>query len=107
MDQGPIFAMAASKADGPLANKNLRQSCASSTGITMYSSTEVTSVFQGTVMAESPNRNATNGANATTMMLSFKATCDKVNSGSPPVSRLQTKTIAVQGAAASKISPAT
>jgi hypothetical protein len=41
-----------------------------------------------------------------TMMLSFKATCDRVNSGSPLVSRLQTKTIAVQGAAASRIRPA-
>ena len=34
------------------------------------------------------------------MMVSFSATCDSVNSGSPLVSRLQTKTIAVQGAAA-------
>ena len=34
-------------------------------------------------------------------------TCDSVNTGSPPVSRLQTNTIAVQGAAASRIRPAT
>ena len=40
------------------------------------------------------------------MMVSFSATCDSVNSGSPSVSRLQTNTIAVQGAAASRISPA-
>lgn len=41
------------------------------------------------------------------MMLSLSATCDSVNSGSPPVSRLQTNTIAVQGAAASRMRPAT
>jgi hypothetical protein len=40
------------------------------------------------------------------MMLSFSATCDSVNKGSPWVRRLQTNTIAVQGAAASRISPA-
>ena len=57
-------------------------------------------------MAEMPSRKATSGAKATIMMLSFKATCDSVNSGSPLVSRLQTKTIAVQGAAASRIRPA-
>ena len=40
------------------------------------------------------------------MMLSFNATCDSVNNGSPLLSRLHTNTIAVHGAAASKISPA-
>ena len=74
--------------------------------MTMYSTTEVSKVSHGTVMAESPSKNATRGANAITMMLSFSATCDKVNSGSPPVNRLQTNTMAVQGAAASRISPA-
>ena len=39
------------------------------------------------------------------MMVSFSATWDSVNSGSPSDSRLQTNTIAVQGAAASKIKP--
>jgi hypothetical protein len=47
------------------------------------------------------------GAKASTMMVSFSATCDSVNAGSPPVSRLQTNTIAVHGAAASRIRPAT
>ena len=60
----------------------------------------------GTVMAEMPSKNATSGANATTMMLSFSATCDSVNSGSPPVRRLHTNTMAVQGAAASRMRPA-
>ena len=46
------------------------------------------------------------GANATTMIASLSATCDKVNTGSPRVKRLQTNTIAVQGAAARMISPA-
>ena len=65
------------------------------------------SVSQGTVIAERPRSKATSGAKANTMMVSFRATCDSVNSGLPPVSRLQTNTIAVQGAAASRIRPAT
>ncbi|CKS56133.1 Uncharacterised protein [Mycobacterium tuberculosis] len=61
----------------------------------------------GTVMAERPSNRPTMGAKANTMMASFNATCDSVKTGSPPVNRLQTKTIAVQGAAASRIKPAT
>ena len=61
----------------------------------------------GTVIDDRPSSSATIGANANTMMVSFSATCDSVNSGWPLVSRLQTNTIAVQGAAASRISPAT
>jgi hypothetical protein len=76
------------------------------TGITMYSTTDVISVSHGTVMAEIPSRKPTRGAKAITMMLSFRATCDNVNSGSPLVSLLHTNTIAVHGAAASRISPA-
>jgi hypothetical protein len=40
------------------------------------------------------------------MMPSLSATCVSVNSGSPPLSRLQTNTMAVHGAAASRIRPA-
>ena len=76
------------------------------TGITMYRTTDVISVSQGTVIAEMPSRKPTRGAKATTMMLSFSATCDSVNSGSPLVRRLHTNTMAVHGAAASRISPA-
>jgi len=72
----------------------------------MYSATEASSVSHGTAMADRPSKKPTSGANATTMMLSLSATCDSVNSGSPPVSRLHTNTMAVQGAAASRISPA-
>jgi len=72
----------------------------------MYKTTEVTRVAQGTVIAEMPSKKATRGANANTMMVSLSATCERVNSGSPFVSRLQTKTMAVQGAAASRIRPA-
>jgi hypothetical protein len=57
-------------------------------------------------MADMPKSSPTSGAKATTMMVSFNATCDSVNRGSPSVRRLQTNTIAVQGAAASKIKPA-
>ena len=72
----------------------------------MYSTTEVSNVPQGTMMAEMPSNRPTNGAKATTMTVSFSATCESVKSGSPSVNRLHTNTIAVQGAAASKINPA-
>ena len=72
----------------------------------MYRTTDVISVSQGTVMDDRPSSSATMGAKANTMMVSLRATCDSVKSGCPLVSRLQTKTIAVHGAAASRISPA-
>ena len=46
------------------------------------------------------------GAKAKTMMVSLSATCDSVKYGSPSVSLLHTNTMAVQGAAASRIRPA-
>ena len=98
--------MTESNFSGPFANSALRMSCAKTTGMTMYNTTEVMSVSHGTMMADSPKRKATSGANATTMMASFNATCDRVNSGWPLVSRLHTNTMAVQGAAASKMRPA-
>ncbi len=73
----------------------------------MYSTTEMMSVSHGTTMADRPSSRPTMGAKATIMMASFKATCDSVKYGSPPVSRLHTNTIAVHGAAASRIRPAT
>ena len=60
----------------------------------------------GTVIAEMPSSSATIGAKAKIMIASFSATCDSVKYGSPSVSRLHTNTIAVQGAAASRIRPA-
>ncbi|MNQ89456.1 hypothetical protein D3C85_1047640 [compost metagenome] len=72
----------------------------------MYRPTDTNNVSHGTVMADSPSNRPTNGAKANTMMVSFSATWDSVNTGSPPVSRLQTNTMAVQGAAANRISPA-
>jgi hypothetical protein len=39
----------------PLGSSALRQSCARITGMTMYSTTEVSSVSHGTVMAEMPS----------------------------------------------------
>ena len=62
---------------------------------------------QGTLMDESPSSSATSGAKARTMIASFSATWESVNKGSPRHSWLQTKTMAVQGAAASRIRPAT
>ena len=62
---------------------------------------------QGTVIDDSPSSRATIGAKANTMIVSFNATWVSVKYGSPLVSWLQTNTIAVQGAAASRIRPAT
>ena len=76
------------------------------TGTTMYSPTEMASVAHGTVIEEMPSSSATSGANATTMMASFKATWLRVNAASPRHRLLHTNTIAVHGAAASRISPA-
>jgi hypothetical protein len=73
----------------------------------MYRTTEVSSVSHGTLIDATPSSRATSGAKANTMMVSLSATCDNVKYGSPLVSRLQTNTIAVQGAAASRMRPAT
>jgi len=73
----------------------------------MYSPTEISSVDQGTVMEEMPSNSPTIGANATTMIASFSATWLKVKRGSPSQRWLHTNTIAVHGAAASRIRPAT
>ena len=57
-------------------------------------------------MADRPSRSPTIGAKANTMMASFSATWDSVKCGSPFVRFDQTNTIAVQGAAARRMSPA-
>jgi multidrug efflux pump subunit AcrB len=62
--------------------------------------------LQGTVIAERPSSGPTIGAKATTMIASLSATWLSVKCGSPSVRLLQTNTIAVQGAAASRIEPA-
>jgi hypothetical protein len=67
MDQGPIFASAASNAAWPRASSILRHHCARMTGITMYSTTDVMSVAQGTTIADRPRSSATIGANANTI----------------------------------------
>ena len=73
----------------------------------MVAPTEMASVVQGTVMEERPSSRATNGANATTMMASFNATWLRVKAASPRHRLLHTNTIAVHGAAASRMRPAT
>ena len=60
----------------------------------------------GTVIADSPSRRPTIGAKATTMIASLSATWLSVKFGSPLVRLLQTKTIAVHGAAARMMRPA-
>jgi hypothetical protein len=57
-------------------------------------------------MAERPSSRPTIGAKATIMIASFSATWLRVKCGSPLVRLLQTKTMAVQGAAARMIRPA-
>ena len=59
------------------------------------------------IQAESSDALAAIGAKATTMTRSLSATWLRVNCGSPSHRSLHTNTIAVHGAAASRISPAT
>jgi hypothetical protein len=84
----------------------LRQAWAMANGMAMYMTTEMISVSHGTTIAETPSSSATSGAKANSMIRSLSATCVSVKFGSPFDRLLQTKTMAVQGAAASRISPA-
>ncbi|MNV11112.1 hypothetical protein D3C71_1016640 [compost metagenome] len=72
----------------------------------MYSDTDSSSVSHGTLIADRPSSSATTGAYATTMIASFNATWLRVKLASPRQRLLHTNTMAVQGAAASRISPA-
>jgi hypothetical protein len=76
------------------------------TGMTMNMTTEMTSVSQGTTIDDKPSSNPTIGAKAKTMTVSLSATWLRVKCGSPSQRFDQTKTIAVQGAAARMIRPA-
>jgi len=58
------------------------------------------------VILDMPSSKPTTGAKAKIMITSLRATCDSVKYASPLLSRLQTNTIAVHGAAASRIRPA-
>ena len=75
-------------------------------GITTNSTTDNISVSHGTNTFETPSRNFTMGTNATGIMRSLVATCTTVYAGSPLVSALHTKTIAVQGTAPNSTAPA-
>ena len=69
--------------------------------------TEYSSTANGTCSPDAPvTRNFTIGAKATSMMRSLTDTCTSVYAGSPSARYDQTKTIAVQGAAARMITPA-
>ncbi len=83
-----------------------RRAWAIASKITTYMITDNTRVFHGTVMGATPGNRPTVGARANTIMVSFSATWLRVNSGSPLDKWLQTSTMAVHGAAASKMSPA-
>ena len=76
-------------------------------GTMMYRPTDSSRVAQGTVIAETPSSRATIGANANTITASFRATWLSVKLGSPSTRLDHTKTIAVHGAAPSRIRPAT
>ena len=72
----------------------------------MYITTDNSKVSHGTGMADTPSRKATIGAKAKTITRSFSATCEIVKLALPRHRLLHTKTIAVQGAAPSRIRPA-
>ncbi len=76
-------------------------------GTMMYIATDSSSVSQGTGMADTPSSSATMGAKANTITTSLSATCETVKFALPRHRLLQTKTIAVQGAAPSRMRPAT
>ena len=57
-------------------------------------------------MSVTPNNRATSGAKAKIMITSLSATCTSVYVASPRVSCDQTNTMAVHGAAPSRIRPA-
>ena len=75
-------------------------------GMTMYITTESSSVSQGTGIEDTPSSSATIGAKANTITTSFSATWVRVKLALPLQRLLHTKTIAVQGAAPSRIKPA-
>ena len=75
-------------------------------GITTNRNTLRNSVLYGTVTFDTPRRNFTMGTNATRIIRSLVATCTTVYAGLPLVNLLQTKTMAVQGAAPSNTAPA-
>lgn len=60
----------------------------------------------GAEMSVTPDRKAMSGAKATTLIRLFTETCTRVQFASPLVSCDQTNTMAVQGAASSRISSA-
>ena len=60
----------------------------------------------GTVIEDRPSSSPTIGAKATTMIVSLSATWLSVKCGSPSTRFDQTNTMAVQGAAASRMRPA-
>ena len=106
MEKGAIRANAASYVAVPRLSNHHRHAWASASGIRMYITTDSNNVSHGTLIDDTPSSSATKGAKATTIIRSFRATCVKVKLGSPSVKLLHTNTIAVQGAAASRIRPA-
>src|SRR5690606_6365733 len=107
-DTGPSRCSRTASAPGPARRSTAARSTAATiTGTTMYNPTDSSSVAHGTVMDDSPSSSPTIGANANTMIASLSATWLSVNCGSPSHRWLQTNTMAVHGAAASRISPAT
>ena len=65
-------------AAGPALISARRHSCATITGTTIYNTTEISRVSQGTLIEATPSSRPTSGANANTMMTSLRATWLKV-----------------------------
>src|SRR5665648_138151 len=91
----PLFLMTDMRVNEPAAR-----------GITTNKTTDNIKVFHGTATPLTPNKNATIGVNATSIIKSFVATCTTVYAGFPLVKWLQTNTIAVHGAAPRRTAPA-
>src|SRR5690606_2458987 len=107
IEKGPIRDSAVLNTDSPCRRRRARNHCAIPRGITMYITTDNINVSHGTGMDDTPSNNATMGAKANTMMRSLMATWLKVKLALPLQRLLHTNTIAVQGAAPNRMSPAT
>ncbi|MCY1185634.1 hypothetical protein D9M73_264340 [compost metagenome] len=106
MENGETFASAAWKAASPRLINWARMNWAMASGMTMYISTDSSRVSHGTGIDDTPSSRATIGAKANTITRSLSATWVRVKLALPLHRLLHTNTIAVQGAAPSRISPA-
>ena len=90
----------------PARRNDRRQACDNATGMTMYSATEVSSVFHGTAMADKPSRARRWGEGEHhdgVVERHLRQREQRITTGQAAPH----ETMAVQGAAANRIKPAT